>query len=251
MFIRNADAKNAMALRRIQRIGLSRISCSYRSMSLATICELGRTPPLDLKIRERARVYMLTHQIWHGRDTRVTAVRPTDTAEMAAWKERRKEEEAEATLVAWQQRWSAEKHGRWTHRLLPEIRIWVDYGMELEYYTTQLLSGHGCFAAFRHKIGKSRDPECWFGCGESDTAEHHMVRCHRWQEERARLLDGILMQTQQRPSPKELMASILERKDHWRIFKEFARSTLRAKEEVERELEAAERALRAREESSD
>lgn len=55
------DAKNAAALRRIQRIDLSRVCCAYRSVSLAALCVLGRAPPLDLKVRERARVYELNH----------------------------------------------------------------------------------------------------------------------------------------------------------------------------------------------
>lgn len=93
---------------------------------------MGRVPPPpppELKIRERTRVYEWTHKQGHGRVTRAAPERPEDPAALEAWKERKKEEEAEATLREWQQRWDQDRYGRWTYRFLPNMRQWIEYGM--------------------------------------------------------------------------------------------------------------------------
>lgn len=149
------------------------------------------------------------------------------------WKETQKKKAAEATLAAWQQRWQDEKHSRWTYCLLPDIRVWIKYRIELEYHTTQFLTEHGCFAAFRHRI----DPNCWFSCGEPDSAEHHLMVCQRWQEERVKLIDSVMLPTQRRPTSEELMGRVPENGEYWRHFKEITKSTLLVKEGIERELD--------------
>ncbi|CAB0033711.1 unnamed protein product, partial [Trichogramma brassicae] len=80
---------------------------------------LAGIPPLALLADERARLY--------GRR-----------------REDAKDEERLATLSKWQEAWDRSKKARWTHRLIPNIRVWIErrHG-ELNYHLTQLLTGHG------------------------------------------------------------------------------------------------------------
>ncbi|CAB0039440.1 unnamed protein product [Trichogramma brassicae] len=82
---------------------------------------LAGIPPLALLADERARLY--------GRR-----------------REDAKDEERLATLSKWQEAWDRSKKARWTHRLIPNIRVWIErrHG-ELNYHLTQLLTGHGFF----------------------------------------------------------------------------------------------------------
>ncbi|GBP14366.1 hypothetical protein EVAR_98823_1 [Eumeta japonica] len=51
-----------------------------------------------------------------------------------------------ATVRCW-------KKGRWTHRLIPQIDFWLNRNHgEVNYYLTQMLSGHGCFRAYLHRF---------------------------------------------------------------------------------------------------
>jgi hypothetical protein len=51
----------------------------------------------------------------------------------------------------------------------------------------QALTGHGCFPAFLHTIGKQQDDYCCY-CGERDGAEHTLFVCEEWDKERLALM---------------------------------------------------------------
>uniref|UniRef100_T1HEA2 Uncharacterized protein n=1 Tax=Rhodnius prolixus TaxID=13249 RepID=T1HEA2_RHOPR len=69
----------------------------------------------------------------------------------------------------------------WTAVLLPDVRSWVGRGFgEVDYYLTQLLSGHGYFREFLRKMGKRSEgnfPHC---TGMRDDAHHTFLKCERW-----------------------------------------------------------------------
>ena len=48
----------------------------------------------------------------------------------------------------WQQDWANSNKGRWTYRLIPSIGEWTKrrHG-QVNFYLTQLLTGHGCYRA--------------------------------------------------------------------------------------------------------
>ena len=51
--------------------------------------------------------------------------------------------------------------GRWTYRLIPHLDKWINrrHG-SVNYYLTQMLSGHGCFRAYLYKHKYEDSPEC-------------------------------------------------------------------------------------------
>uniref|UniRef100_T1HT18 Uncharacterized protein n=1 Tax=Rhodnius prolixus TaxID=13249 RepID=T1HT18_RHOPR len=81
-------------------------------------------------------------------------------------------------MAAWQAAWMEETRGRLTAALLPDVKSWVGRGFgEVDYYLTQLLSGHGYFREFLRKMGKRSEGNC---VGMRDDAHHTFFVCERW-----------------------------------------------------------------------
>lgn len=60
------------------------------------------------------------------------------------------------------------------------LKKWHNRG-ELDYYTTQALTGQGTFAEYLHRIGKIDSPRYWY-CEQIDNAGHTIFVCKRWAE---------------------------------------------------------------------
>lgn len=50
---------------------------------------------------------------------------------------------------------------------------------ESEYHTTQILTDHGCFMYYLHRMGKRDNGQCMY-CNDVDTAEHTLFHCEKW-----------------------------------------------------------------------
>ncbi|GBP94341.1 hypothetical protein EVAR_65487_1, partial [Eumeta japonica] len=51
--------------------------------------------------------------------------------------------------------------GRWTHYLIPRIDVWLNRSHgEVNFYLTQMLSGHVCFREYLHRFKHDNSPEC-------------------------------------------------------------------------------------------
>ncbi|CAB0041215.1 unnamed protein product [Trichogramma brassicae] len=124
---------------------------------------LAGIPPLALLADERARLY--------GRR-----------------REDAKDEERLATLSKWQEAWDRSKKARWTHRLIPNIRVWIErrHG-ELNYHLTQLLTGHGFFKHHSRRYDHNQSAQCPVCPSSIENAEHVSYHCPRFSEERERL----------------------------------------------------------------
>ncbi|CAB0035211.1 unnamed protein product [Trichogramma brassicae] len=124
---------------------------------------LAGIPPLALLADERARLY--------GRR-----------------REDAKDEERLATLSKWQEAWDRSKKARWTHRLIPNIRVWIErrHG-ELNYHLTQLLTGHGFFKHHSRRYNYNQSAQCPVCPSSIENAEHVFYHCPRFGEERERL----------------------------------------------------------------
>lgn len=147
-----------------RRIGL-RVISAYRTVSKPAVEVLSGMPPLELIAEYRS--------------------------SMKTIKER--EEAEEKMIQAWQLRWDQADKGRWTHRLIPNVKRWHKrkIGM-LHYHLTQALTGHGCFSAYLHRFGKLPTPTCIFCGHHTDGAEHTLFECDAWYDKRRnmRLLIG-------------------------------------------------------------
>ena len=117
-----------------------RIACSYRTVSKEAVLVIAGVMPLRLMAKQRKLAY--------DKEDRM--------AKVNAAKEAR-----DVVLDVWQHDWNCAEKGRWTRRLIGQIRPWTKrkYG-EVNYYITQVHTGHGFFLAYLHKMGKVCNPAC-------------------------------------------------------------------------------------------
>lgn len=158
--------KRANALLAVQRTAALRITSAYRTVSGAAVLLIAGMIPIDLSILERRKMWMSKQQ---------------NEEEQIDESATRQE-----TIQSWQHRWNSETNGRWTERLIPNIEKWINRRTgDVNYYLTQMLSGHGYFRKYLYKMNKCSTPYCLYEEEEViDDAEHTFFRCSRWTEYR-------------------------------------------------------------------
>jgi hypothetical protein len=182
----------------VQRRCALRIASSYRTVLKPAVLAVAGVIPIDLMAFERKRVF-------EGRLSRAEA--------------------RLRTMEKWQQRWLTDERGRWTARLIGDLGPWVDreFG-EVDFYLTQLLTGHGCFGAYLHKMSLIDSPECQYGDSMNDDAQHTFFFCERWGAERRELELAV------GPiSPDTLIDVMLTSLRSWNTVSAFCRRVLRQK----------------------
>uniref|UniRef100_A0ABD2WEJ2 Reverse transcriptase domain-containing protein n=1 Tax=Trichogramma kaykai TaxID=54128 RepID=A0ABD2WEJ2_9HYME len=190
VYIRQAESAHRRACLRV--IG-GRPHVSYEATYV-----LAGIPPLALLADERARLY--------GR-------RQEDA----------KDEERLATLSKWQEAWDRSTKARWTHRLIPNIRVWIErrHG-ELNYHLTQLLTGHGFFKHHSRRYDHNQSAQCPACPSSIENAEHVFYYCPRFSEERESL-HSLLHEVMTPESTTRLM---LASEPNWLAVASFARSVV-------------------------
>ena len=74
----------------------------------------------------------------------------------------------------------------WTAGLILDIRPWISRKfVEVHYYVIGMLSGHGYFRKYLHRMLKTVSPYCLYeGRKVIDDAEHTVFECECWQSYR-------------------------------------------------------------------
>ncbi|KAJ8978659.1 hypothetical protein NQ317_019095 [Molorchus minor] len=194
-----------------------RVACAYRTVSTGVAAVIAGMIPIDLKIEERNRIraYRL-----EGEET----------------EEARARARAE-TLQKWQERWERDPKGQWTHKLIQNVRGWVNRKEgETEYETTQFLTGHGNFGTYLHRIGKKPNDLCLY-CEARDSPEHTMFECDRWTRERQEI-NAILGTV---GTPENLIELITIDGKKWKRTMEKVKMIMKIKEQDYRAIETIER----------
>uniref|UniRef100_A0ABD2WTS5 Reverse transcriptase domain-containing protein n=1 Tax=Trichogramma kaykai TaxID=54128 RepID=A0ABD2WTS5_9HYME len=189
-YIRQAESAHRRACLRV--IG-GRPHVSYEATYV-----LAGIPPLALLADERARLY--------GRR-----------------RENAGNEERLATLSKWQEAWDRSTKARWTHRLIPNIRVWIErrHG-ELNYHLTQLLTGHGFFKHHSRRYNHNQSAQCPVCPSSIENAEHVFYQCPRFSEERESL-HSLLHEVMMPESTTRLM---LASEPNWLAVASFACSVV-------------------------
>lgn len=203
-----ADALNIERTRlnmaRVQRRSALRVAAAYRTVSEDAILVLTAIPPIDLLAQERLAVQRGTQ----------------------------KKEAREKTMQKWLLRWGRSTKGRWTHRLIGDLTAWCarKHG-QLCFHLTQILTGHGCFGEYLHRISKEACSMCHHCGAEVDDAAHTAFDCPEWSYERDVLRDelgvGVL-------SPEGMVPSMLVSEEAWCAWGRYAVCIMQHKEEAER-----------------
>ncbi len=101
----------------------------------------GRYTPIEIVADERRRVYSSTRR-----------VKPKSAKAL-----RVRHEEKQVTLRKWKERLSESSKGGWTRLLLHNLDAWLESHGQMNFYLTQVMSGHGALNAylFRMKLADS------------------------------------------------------------------------------------------------
>jgi len=158
-------AKNRSAMTRAQRLIALRVIRSYRTVSAEAALMLAKILPCDLVAKERKEI---RRRIQEDNET----------------KSRIKKEERDQSLALWQVRWDSSGKGVWTRRLLPNLKRWYSAKAVLTFQATEALTGHGSFRQYLYKMNRATTPVCQYCAYPSDTAEHTIFDCPRWDSER-------------------------------------------------------------------
>lgn len=207
----------AKTLLSVQRLAALRVTSAYRTVSAPSVLVIAGMTPIDLQARERMKIF----------------IEKQNNPQAALAIEAIRQETAEK----WQRRWNNEVCGRWTYKLIPNIKTWVnrEYG-EVTYYITQMLSGHGYFRKYLHVMGKCSTPFCIYEEQKHiDDAEHTFFKCCHWSEDRRRLAAQMGEIT-----AENIVEKITEGQDNWKTVARFVEHVLRTKK---RDLDAAQNAV--------
>ncbi|KAJ8963205.1 hypothetical protein NQ318_018671 [Aromia moschata] len=190
-----------------EQLSIQLVSTQFykRQTHFSAALVISGTPPIRLQIEDRARTY--------GKDE--------DT----------KRQEKEETIRKWQREWEdTVKVGQWTKRLIPNVATWTNrkHG-NVDYYLTQMLSGHGCFAAYLHKFALIESDICWY-CQERDDAAHTFLHCIRWTRERT-IVETAIGETL---STENITNTMIDSKEGWDVIAQMAKGIISKKEEEER-----------------
>ncbi|XP_049698974.2 uncharacterized protein LOC126055098 [Helicoverpa armigera] len=147
-------------------------------------------------------------------------------------KEEVREEAREAITLHWTEDLASATYGRWTLDAVgPVLNGWLDrrHGC-LSMRLVQVLSGHGCFGSYLHRIGREETPQCHHCEATGDTAEHTFQVCPSWAEPR-RALMAVVGNDLSLPS---VIAAMLAGEETWEAVASFCEDIMSQKEAAER-----------------
>ena len=214
-------------IEKIHRRAALRCVCAYRTVSTEAVCILARTPPIDLLAEERAVVY-----------------KKNKSATTKAAKLRVKREARRCLLEKWQERLSHSEKGQWTRTLICNLEQWMSrtHG-QMNFHLTQVLSGHGCFNEYLHRMRIKAGPECSHCTnGRNDGPQHTLFECEAWQQERDRLVQSLaVIGIHDQLGPRNLVPVMLTSSEAWNLVSAFASAVMKTKMEAEWARQRAER----------
>lgn len=213
----------------VQRFLALRVIAAYRTVSFEAATVLARVPPAYLLARLQRTIF-----------TKLRELKANDD-----WSPDNEREIRNQERTSLRRRWRAYLQGRGLagacvrEAVLPILDEWLKHG-RLSFHLTQIITGHGCFGVYLHKIRKRQIGACDHCSGGMDTAEHTIEHCAAWSAERAEL-KAFVGQDLSLPT---LLRSMLSDRSAWNAVTKFAR-VMMTKEEAERSREREEAERRA------
>lgn len=192
--------RNWEVLNSTHRLSAIRVASAYRTISFEAICVISGMMPICILLEEDS-------NCWNSKKTNGVTERPKHN---------------EQSLKVWQEEWDKSVKGRWTYRLIPQIKKWIQrtHG-EVDYFLTQFLSGHGGFNEYLHRMKKTDSPLCPT-CRQTETPEHVLFKCIRLDEERKTMFTHISPDT----NADNLIENMCKSKNAWTGTTDFMRKAL-------------------------
>ena len=143
------------------------MTSSYRTFSEPAVFVIAGVIPVDLLAQGRKFVHQMERTLGRGKS---------------------KEVAKEQVIGAWQRRWKEDTRGRCTTKLIGELCTCSNRPQgEINYYLTQMQTGHGLVCAYLHRMGTVGSSPCRYCGAPKDDALHTFFHCGRWVLERCRI----------------------------------------------------------------
>ncbi|XP_076301788.1 uncharacterized protein LOC143219866 [Lasioglossum baleicum] len=107
--------------------------------------------------------------------------------------------------------------------------------LRLTFRLTQVLSGHGCFGEYLHRMGREPTAQCHHCDAEVDTARHTLEECRAWAGPRRALCFAVEGWDLSLPV---VLVRMIESERSWRAVTSFCEEVMSRKEVAERAREA-------------
>lgn len=192
-------------LKAVQQRSALRVTSAYRTVSETAVLIIAGMIPIDIYAQQRRKIFQLkTSQSGHSEIETIK----------------------QESLTLWQERWNVASDGRWTAKLIPSITTWIDRKCgDVNYYITQMLTGHGYFRKYLCDVGKCDTPYCLYEESETtDTAEHTFFECVRWENNRQELEMTIGDITKD-----NLVEKMVQSESKWKAVAKYCERVLRTK----------------------
>lgn len=196
-------------LRKPQRISALRVISAYRTVSTSAALVLAGIPPVELLIRERDQIY---------RNSKMENSQ-LSKAEIRA-------EARHTIIIDWQNMWSGDDNGRWTFKLIPNIKRWIErkHG-NINYFMTQMMTDHGSFNSYLYRFKLKEYKHCDECGAEDDNAEHNLFHCPKWELERQQLNEKLQLIL----SPNNMVNVMLSSVEAWKWCDSFICTIMKRK----------------------
>lgn len=191
-------------LEKVQRSAALRVACAYRTISTPALQVIANETPIHLMVKERTSTYKKNKQ--------------------------EKIQIKEETMKQWQKEWEENNKGIHTKKMIPEIKKWSNrkWGL-VNYYLTQVLSGHGNFGCYLNRMKIKESDKCVY-CDAEDTVQHTLEACYRWNE--------IRQETEKEVGTNITLTNMvdlmLEKKKNWEAIDKLVNVILKTKDIEER-----------------
>jgi len=99
---------------------------------------------------------------------------------------------------------------------------------ELNFHLTQVMSGHGCFNQYLHKMGIKESPVCSH-CdqGWDDDPRHALFECEAWQRERSELVQSLEEIGEEEYTVESLVPIMLRSEEGWNLVSGFTATIMK------------------------
>ncbi|XP_077288075.1 uncharacterized protein LOC143912653 [Arctopsyche grandis] len=132
-------------------------------------------------------------------------------------------------MSLWQTRWDASTKGRWTHRLIRDLRVW-----SRRKYVNSNFNRTWLLRKLSAQDRKKATPGCHHCSAENDDAEHTAFDCPAWNAHRTNLKNELGVNSL---TTTNMIPAMLESAEAWTACTSFAVCIMQEKEEAERDRE--------------
>lgn len=227
--------KGQVYLNRIYRSTCNRVISGYRTVSGTAAGVTAKFPPLEIIARQRMFIFNRLRFITRN-DYRIVIDIERKNAIIL--------EEKDRAFSEWKESLNKEVFGFHTREIIvPIFDDWINqsYG-NVNYYLTQILTGHGNFNNYLFKIKKRESAKCEFCISnEIDDTIHTLFVCQRWQGIRIRHgFEDFMNQNNwsdfNQNHIKDIILKMCRSMSEWIRFDKLINDIMKTKDKLEREI---------------